>query len=61
MGDLILLPTREERDRIEKPTPVSTGESAKILLFMGVRYERHDGMNSTHAVRSPKSKAKKRA
>lgn len=60
MGKIIRLPSRGERQAkaVTEPIP-ATG--ATILLFMGVRYERHDGTAAPAAKTSRRTRAKKRA
>jgi hypothetical protein len=57
MGELIRFQPRLEENR-RRPSHVSgatEGEGAKILLFLGVRYERHDGATPF----APKGQAKR--
>lgn len=49
MGELIRLRPRQEARPASSPVATATGgdrDSATILLFTGVRYERHDGANA---------------
>ena len=61
MGDIVRLPPREERKPGDRAEVAPAAQSATILLFMGVRYERHDGSAGLPAKSPSKPRAKKRA
>jgi hypothetical protein len=57
MGEIIRFQPRpeERRRRPSHENGMTEGEGAKILLFLGVRYERHDGATAF----APKGQAKR--
>jgi hypothetical protein len=60
MAIIIKLPSRGERQDTVKDRPIPAG-GATILLFMGVRYERHDGRAAAAGKTSRRARQKKRA
>lgn len=61
MAKIILLSSREPREQAKAKKPVQPGQTAEILLFMGVRYERHEGGAETPAKSTRRTAQKKRA
>lgn len=61
MAVIIPLFSRERRVRDEARKPVDPAKGAEILLFMGVRYERHDGPAPQSSKTARPARTKKRA
>lgn len=65
MGDIIRFRPRQEvrsRPRADHPIGDEGGSGAEILLFLGVRYERHDGPGAVAAKgQAKRGKNRKRA